>query len=61
MTVAALVLEHGGNDDQAIAGLLHDAPEEAGTSCGGLLTLTGKRCSARSVDSVSQTLGGVTP
>jgi (p)ppGpp synthase/HD superfamily hydrolase len=30
MSVAALVLEHGGNEDQAIAGLLHDAPEDQG-------------------------------
>ena len=28
--VAALVLEHGGSEDQAIAGLLHDAVEDAG-------------------------------
>ncbi len=32
MTVAALVLEHGGTEDQAIAGLLHDAPEDQGDS-----------------------------
>lgn len=30
MTVAALVLEHGGTEDHAIAGLLHDAPEDQG-------------------------------
>jgi (p)ppGpp synthase/HD superfamily hydrolase len=30
MAVAALVVEHGGNEDQAIAGLLHDAPEDQG-------------------------------
>ena len=30
MTVAALVVEHGGNEDQAIAGLLHDAVEDQG-------------------------------
>lgn len=30
MTVAALVIEHGGNEDQAIAALLHDAPEDQG-------------------------------
>ncbi len=30
MTVAALVVEHGGNEDQAIAGLLHDAAEDQG-------------------------------
>jgi (p)ppGpp synthase/HD superfamily hydrolase len=30
MTVSALVIEHGGNEDQAIAGLLHDAAEDQG-------------------------------
>ena len=30
MGVAALVIEHGGDEDQAIAGLLHDAPEDQG-------------------------------
>lgn len=30
MAVSALVLEHGGDDDQAIAGLLHDAAEDQG-------------------------------
>ena len=30
MSVAALVLEHGGNEDQAIAALLHDAVEDQG-------------------------------
>ena len=30
MAVAALVVEHGGNEDQAIAGLLHDAAEDQG-------------------------------
>jgi len=30
MSVAALVLEHGGDQDQAIAGLLHDAIEDHG-------------------------------
>lgn len=30
MTVASLVLEHGGTEDQAIAGLLHDAVEDQG-------------------------------
>lgn len=34
MAVAALVLEHGGDEDQAIAGLLHDAVEDQG----GLIT-----------------------
>lgn len=35
MAVAALVVEHGGNEDQAIAALLHDAAED----CGGEPTL----------------------
>lgn len=30
MAVSALVLEHGGDEDQAIAALLHDAPEDQG-------------------------------
>jgi len=30
LAVAALVLEHGGDEDQAIAGLLHDTAEDAG-------------------------------
>ncbi len=30
MTVAAIVLEHGGDEDQAIAALLHDAAEDQG-------------------------------
>jgi (p)ppGpp synthase/HD superfamily hydrolase len=32
MTVSALVVEHGGNEDQAIAALLHDAVEDQGGS-----------------------------
>jgi len=35
MSVSALVLEHGGSEDQAIAGLLHDAVEDAPTGEGG--------------------------
>jgi (p)ppGpp synthase/HD superfamily hydrolase len=35
LAVAALVIEHGGDEDQAIAGLLHDAVED----CGGEPTL----------------------
>ena len=35
LAVASLVLEHGGNEDQAIAALLHDAVEDQG----GLATL----------------------
>ena len=30
LTVAALVIEHGGNEDQAIAALLHDVAEDQG-------------------------------
>ena len=30
LTVSALVIEHGGNENQAIAGLLHDAAEDQG-------------------------------
>ncbi|MGY1684419.1 HD domain-containing protein [Geodermatophilus sp. SYSU D00867] len=35
MSVSALVLEHGGTEDQAIAGLLHDAVEDAPAGAGG--------------------------
>lgn len=34
MSVSALVLEHGGDEIQAIAGLLHDALEDAGPEHG---------------------------
>jgi (p)ppGpp synthase/HD superfamily hydrolase len=34
MSVSALVLEHGGSEDQAIAALLHDAVEDAATGQG---------------------------
>jgi hypothetical protein len=30
MAVTALVIEHGGDEDQAIAALLHDGPEDQG-------------------------------
>jgi len=33
MSVSALVLEHGGDEEQAIAGLLHDAIEDCGIHC----------------------------
>jgi GTP pyrophosphokinase len=35
LAVAALVLEHGGDEDETIAALLHDGPED----CGGRVTL----------------------
>src|SRR3954462_14813292 len=35
MSVSALVLEHGGSEDQAIAALLHDAVEDAPDGQGG--------------------------
>src|SRR3712207_451220 len=35
MSVSALVLEHGGSEHQAIAGLLHDAVEDAPKGIGG--------------------------
>lgn len=35
LAVASLVIEHGGDEDESIAGLLHDAVED----CGGLPTL----------------------
>ena len=38
MSVSALVLEHGGDEDQAIAGLLHDAIEDVGPEQEALIT-----------------------
>src|SRR5947209_20615753 len=35
MSVSALVLEHGGTEEQAVAGLLHDAVEDAEPGEGG--------------------------
>src|ERR671912_1072920 len=35
MSVSALVMEHGGTEDQAIAALLHDAVEDAPAGQGG--------------------------
>jgi (p)ppGpp synthase/HD superfamily hydrolase len=35
MSVSALVMEHGGSEDQAIAALLHDAVEDAAPGTGG--------------------------
>lgn len=32
MIVSAMILEHGGSEDQAIAGLLHDAAEDQGAT-----------------------------
>jgi (p)ppGpp synthase/HD superfamily hydrolase len=37
MSVSALVLEHGGSEDQAIAALLHDAVEDAPEGQGGVV------------------------
>lgn len=36
MAVASLVITHGGNEDEAIAGLLHDAAEDQGGRFGNL-------------------------
>jgi (p)ppGpp synthase/HD superfamily hydrolase len=45
MTVSALVLEHGGDEDQAIGALLHDAAEDQG--------------GARTLDEIRQRFGDV--
>jgi (p)ppGpp synthase/HD superfamily hydrolase len=54
MTVAALIIEHGGNEDQAIGGLLHDAAEDQG----GVETLEGIR--KRFGDSVAEIVSDCT-
>ncbi|MCO4771628.1 MAG: HD domain-containing protein [Deltaproteobacteria bacterium] len=57
LAVASIVLEHGGDEDQAIAALLHDGPED----CGGqeVLDEVGRRFGERTmrlVGSLSDTL-----
>jgi len=52
MAVSALVLEHGGDEDQAIAGLLHDAIEDAGETRESLEKVYGARV-ARIVEECS--------
>lgn len=42
MSVAALVIEHGGTEDQAIAGLLHDVVEDTDTSLDSLTARFGE-------------------
>jgi len=59
--VAGLVLEHGGDADQAIAGLLHDAIEDCeGVSEAGLRERFGPEV-ARIVQALSDVLDGDTP
>jgi (p)ppGpp synthase/HD superfamily hydrolase len=59
--VAGLVLEHGGDADQAIAGLLHDAIEDCeGVTGAGLRARFGAEV-ARIVQALSDGLDGDTP
>jgi (p)ppGpp synthase/HD superfamily hydrolase len=61
LQVAGLVLEHGGDADQAIAGLLHDAIEDCpGVSEGDLRARFGAEV-ARIVRAMSDVLEGDTP
>ena len=52
LAVASIVLENGGTEDEAIAGLLHDVPED----CGGLAALEDIR--ARFGDAVADIVAG---
>ena len=54
LSVCALVLEHGGDEDEAIAALLHDGPED----CGGRVVLD--RIRARFGDRVAAIVEGCT-
>ncbi len=45
--VASLVLEYGGDEEQAMAAILHDAIEDQGTRLGPVIR---QRCGARMVD-----------
>ena len=44
LEVAALVLHDGGTESEAIAGLLHDAIEDAGVKPKQIRSATGARC-----------------
>lgn len=46
MAVSALVLEHGGDQDQAVAALLHDAIEDAGATDADIAARFGPRVAA---------------
>lgn len=46
LAVTALVLEHGGDEDQAVAALLHDAIEDAGAEVRPLIARFGPRVAA---------------
>jgi (p)ppGpp synthase/HD superfamily hydrolase len=60
MSVSALVLEHGGTEDQAIAGLLHDAVEDAPAGRGGaVLTEIRERFGAAVADMVAACSDGL--
>jgi (p)ppGpp synthase/HD superfamily hydrolase len=58
ITVSALIWEDGGEEDQAIAGLLHDAIEDAGITREQIATRFGERV-ARIVDDCTDTSGPV--
>jgi (p)ppGpp synthase/HD superfamily hydrolase len=54
MSVSALVMEHGGTEDQAIAALLHDAVEDAPAGQGGaVLAEIRERCGDAVADMVA--------
>ena len=54
LAVAALVIEHGGTEDEAIAGLLHDAIEDQGGA------VTREEIRSRCVDAVVEIVDGCT-
>jgi|HubBroStandDraft_6_1064221.scaffolds.fasta_scaffold522616_2 (p)ppGpp synthase/HD superfamily hydrolase len=58
LAVASLVLEDGGTEDQAIAGLLHDSVEDQGIELGTLVARYGAEV-ARIVDACSDAAGKV--
>jgi len=57
MAVSSLVLDHDGDEEQAIAGLLHDAIEDAGQTRASLSARHGDRV-ARIVQECSDSFGG---
>lgn len=61
LAVSALVLEHGGDEEQAIAGLLHDSIEDVASVDGALLEARFGARVARIVLDCTDTLPGDTP
>ena len=54
LAVVALVIEHGGDEDEAIAALLHDAVEDQGGPLAYIAGISGKSASVRLVSAADK-------